>query len=389
MVGLGLMAPLLLLVTTTFAVPICLFLFRSVDNWEIPTLLPRTVAALASWDGTAPPGEETYAALAADLRAARENHREAILARRLNYHEPGFRTLVMNTARAVESAAPASGSLKEFLIGVDPRWRETDWWRTIRQESSRLTPFYLLTAVDLRRDADGGLAAVPADRAIYLGLFGRTFWISLNVTLLCIALGFPVAHFLASAPPRIANRLMMLVLVPFWTSVLVRTTAWLVLLQDQGLLNDLLRWLNIVEQPLQLVFNRTGVYVAMTHVLLPFMILPLYSVMRGIPGTYMRAAASLGAPPWLAFRRVYLPLALPGVVAGALLVFILALGYYITPAIMGGQNDQMVSFFIAFYTNLSVNWGLAAALGTVLLAATLVAYVIYDRAVGIEKMGLS
>ena len=151
-------------------------------------------------------------------------------------------------------------------------------------------------------------------------------------------------------------------LLPFWTSLLVRTVAWVVLLQKEGVLNSLFLSLGIVNEPLKMIFNRFAVYVAMVHVLLPFMVLPLYSVMRGIPPSYVRAASSLGAQPFTAFRRVYVPQTLPGIGAGCLMVFIQALGYYITPALVGGADDQMISYFIAFYASKTVNWGMAAAL---------------------------
>ena len=161
-------------------------------------------------------------------------------------------------------------------------------------------------------------------------------------------LGYPVAHLIAHAPSRRANLLLALVLVPFWTSLLVRTTAWIVLLQQQGVLNDLLVAIGLVPDGgrLAMVYNMTGTAVAMTHVLLPFMVLPLYAVMRGIPPQQMSAAASLGAGPWQAFRGVYWPQTLPGVGAGSLLVFILAIGYYITPALVGGQSGQLISNLI-------------------------------------------
>jgi len=178
------------------------------------------------------------------------------------------------------------------------------------------------------------------------------------------------------------------VLLPFWTSLLVRTTAWVVLLQNQGIVNEVLIWLGIVQAPVQLIYNRIGVYVAMTHVLLPFMILPLYSVMRGISPNYVRAAKSLGAPPTTAFLRIYVPQCLPGIGAGCLLVFILALGYYITPALVGGAGDQMIAYFIAFYTTSTINWGLASALGAVLLAATLMLCALYNRLVGTDRLRL-
>jgi len=173
--------------------------------------------------------------------------------------------------------------------------------------------------------------------------------------------------------------LMILVLVPFWTSILVRVAAWIVLLQREGLVNKSLLALSVVGEPLELLFNRTGVLVAMTHILLPFMILPLYSVMKSVPPTYLRAAVSLGSPPLAAFFRVYVPQTYAGIGAGSLLVFILAIGYYVTPALLGGPNDQMISYYIAQYTNVDVNWGMACALGAVLLAATLILYAVYRR----------
>ncbi len=229
---------------------------------------------------------------------------------------------------------------------------------------------------------------VPAQQAIYLDIFARTFTIGAGVTLLCLLLGYPLAYKLATLPTRISNLLMILVLLPFWTSLLVRTAAWVVLLQREGPINGVLQALGLTDHPLQLVYNRFGLYVAMTHVLLPFMVLPLYSVMRGIPPQYMRAAASLGAEPLRAFLKVYLPQTVPGIGAGCLLVFILAIGYYITPALVGGTNDQMVSYFVAFFTNQTINWGMAAALGAVLLAATLVLFALYARLVGLDRLKL-
>ncbi|MDN7998372.1 ABC transporter permease [Burkholderia multivorans] len=172
---------------------------------------------------------------------------------------------------------------------------------------------------------------------------------------------------------------MILVLIPFWTSVLVRVAAWIVLLQNEGLINKALIGSGLLAHPLALLFNRVGVYISMTHILLPFMILPLYSVMKSIPPTYQRAAVSLGSHPFAAFWRVYVPQTYPGVGAGALLVFILAIGYYITPALLGGPNDQMVSYYVAYFTNVTINWGMACALGGLLLAATLVLYAVYGR----------
>src|SRR5262249_28055865 len=163
---------------------------------------------------------------------------------------------------------------------------------------------------------------------------------------------------------KTANLLLILVLLPFWSSLLVRATAWIVLLQDEGLVNQALMALGITTHPIRMIFNRIGLTIAMTHVLLPFMILPLYSVLRGIPREQWRAAASLGANPLVAFARVYLPQALPGIVAGSTLVFVVSLGYYVAPALVGGPRDQMIGYFVAYFTSSTANWGMASALGT-------------------------
>ena len=181
---------------------------------------------------------------------------------------------------------------------------------------------------------------------------------------------------------------MILVLLPFWTSLLVRTTTWIALLQTQGVLNDLLVWLHVIDDAgrLQMIFNKTGTIVAMTHILLPFMILPLYSVMKTVPPSYMRAARSLGANPLVAFWRVYVPQTVSGIGAGSILVFILSIGYFITPALVGGQSGQLISNLIAYHMQKSLNWGLAGALGFLLLILVLVLYAIYNRLIGVDKM---
>ncbi|WP_431855648.1 ABC transporter permease [Azospirillum sp.] len=378
--ALGLVVPLLVFLLFTFLVPLGGMLWRSVDDWEVGKTLPQTVAALKTWDGKDLPGETAYAALASDIRRATADRTLAVAAKRLNYVVNGYRTLLTKTGRALKEQ-PAAGEAKAALTGIDPAWGERATWSAIKGAGGPVTDYYLLAALDLQRNLDGSIVSAPEEQSIYQGIFLRTFGIGLGVTLTCLLLGFPVAYLLASLPPKQSNLLMIFVLLPFWTSLLVRTCAWIVLLQDQGLINDGLRWLGILDHPVRLIFNRTGVFIAMTHVLLPFMILPLYSVMKAISPAYMRAAASLGAPPAVAFVRIYLPQTLPGIGAGGLLVFILAIGYYITPALVGGAGDQMISYFIAFYTTETVNWGLASALGAVLLSATLVLAVVYGKLV--------
>ena len=366
--------------------PIAGMLVRSVANPELRTVMPQTAALIRDWDGEGLPDEQIFASFAAELRQAYEARMLALAAKRLAYDLPGFRSLLLAAGRKLPEEPAVSW--RETLIGLDPRWGETATWAAIQRAAAPWTPLYLLAALDRQQDAAGQIVRAPPEQAIYVDILVRTFWISFVVMALCLLLGYPLAYQLASLPTRVSNLLLILVLMPFWTSLLVRTAAWVVLLQRGGPVNGLLQALHIIDQPLQLVYNRFGLYVAMTHILLPFMVLPLYSVMRGIPPQYMRAAASLGARPLRAFLRVYLPQTVPGIAAGCLLVFILAIGYYITPALVGGVNDQMISYFVAFFTNQTVNWGMASALGAVLLIATLALFAVYARLVGIDRLKL-
>jgi putative spermidine/putrescine transport system permease protein len=382
----ALVLPLFLFLTLCFIVPIGMMLSHALVDPDIARILPAVTAELKHWDGRDLPPESAYAALARDIRAAREAGTLASAATRLNYDVPGFRTLLFGTGRRLpaEVTAPA----RDAFMAIDPKWGERETWAALRRAGGPVTDFYLLGALDLRRDVDGAIVGTPPQERVFRDVLGRTLWISGMVTLVCLLLGYPVAYVIASQPPGRAGVLLFLVLLPFWTSLLVRTAAWVVLLQKEGVLNSLFLSLGIVHEPLKMIFNRFAVYVAMVHVLLPFMVLPLYSVMKGIPASYVRAAASLGATPFTAFRRVYLPMTLAGVGAGCLMVFIQALGYYITPALVGGGDDQMISYFIAFYASKTVNWGMAAALSIMLLTATMLLYAVYNRLIGIERMRL-
>ncbi|SDW43755.1 putative spermidine/putrescine transport system permease protein [Pseudomonas kuykendallii] len=383
----ALILPLLIFLLLTFLVPMGALLYRSLSNPEVVGALPRTVEAIASWDGKALPDEPVYQALAADLAEARKNQTIGDLSKRLNMELAGYRSLMAKTARALPlKNEPAS--YKDALEALDERWGDPAYWQAIRRNASSLTPFYLLAAVDHRIDDLGEVAPATPDQAIYLDIFARTFWMGAVITAICLALAYPLAYLLANLPTRTSNLLMILVLLPFWTSILVRVAAWIVLLQSGGLINGALLKLGLIDQPLQLVFNRTGVYIAMVHIMLPFMILPIYSVMKGISPTYMRAAISLGCHPFASFWRVYFPQTVAGIGAGCLLVFILSIGYYITPALLGSPNDQMVSYFVAFFTNSTINWGMATALGGLLLFATLILYVVYSWLVGAGRLRL-
>ena len=271
----------------------------------------------------------------------------------------------------------------------DERWGQPEIWETLSLYSPRVTPGYFYNAVDFEKTNEG-IQLKPENERVLITLFIRTMWMSLIITGSCILLGYPVAWLLANLPMRKANVLLILVLLPFWTSLLVRTSAWKVMLQQQGVINDVLVSIGLVDDAARLILinNQFGTIVAMTHILLPFMILPMYSVMQTIPPTYLRAAKSLGATNWTAFWRVYFPQSIPGIGAGSILVFILSIGYYITPEIVGGTKGVFISNRIAYHISSSLNWGLAAALGTILLAAVLILYWAYDKIVGIDNVKL-
>ncbi|MFZ5538664.1 MAG: ABC transporter permease [Pseudomonadota bacterium] len=377
-------APLLLFLLLTFLAPIGALLTKSFVDTEVADALPNVTREIKRWDGRALPDEATFAALIDDVRAARAAGTLAPAATRLNYDVSGFRTLLFSTARQLPERLELPA--RETLLAIDPKWSEVETWGAIARAAGPTTSLYLLAAVDLKLTADGRLVGAPREEAIFVQVLGRTFAIATAVTVLCLVLGYPLAYVLASLPARTANALLVLVLLPFWTSLLVRTSAWIVLLQHEGVLNSALLQAGLIDQPLEMLYRRAAVYAAMTHVLLPFMVLPLYAVMRQIPPVHVRAALSLGAPPSTAFWRVYAPQTLPGVGAGVLMVFIQALGYYITPALVGGPDDQMLSYFIAFYASKTINWGMAAALSLALLAATVALYYVYDRLVGIDRI---
>ncbi|WP_332689018.1 ABC transporter permease [Bosea sp. (in: a-proteobacteria)] len=381
---LALLAPSVLFTALFFAAPLALFMFRSVDNPEIPGHLPRTAAVMQGWSGEGEPNEAAFTALAADLRAIRETPALGLIGRRLNYALPGFRGLLTRTARRLP--AEDAGSVKAAFLAIDQKWRDPAVWGVLHQQSGRLTSFYLLTALDLEKSPEGEIRQVAPEQRIFIDLYGRTLTVSLGVTALCLLIAYPVAAVMARAGPRAASWMLMLVLVPFWTSLLVRSTAWVILLQNEGLVNKSLIALGLIDKPLPLIFNRAGVFIAMVHVLLPYAILPIYSVMKGISGNHLRAAASLGAPPLRVFRTVYLPLTLPGVVAGGTLVFVLSVGFYVTPALVGGPGDQMIGYFIAYFTNSAVNWGLASALGAFLLLVVALIYLALGKLVGFDRL---
>ncbi|TGG94006.1 ABC transporter permease [Natronospirillum operosum] len=380
-------SPLLAFLLISFVIPIGQMMWRSVDNPTIINTLPRTLEAMQEWDGQNIPDEPVFAALAEDLREAQQNRRVGPLAVRLNYEISGARGALSRKARSV---ATMDAPYREQFLESDRLWQNPRLYQIIQREGRPLTLSYYVAATDRAYDADGNIVRRPEQQRIYMTLFGRTFAMSAAILVLTLLLGFPIAFWMAHLPMRYANLLMIMVLLPFWTSLLVRTTSWIVLLQQQGVINSSLVALGILDSGnrLSLMYNMTGTIIAMTHILLPFMVLPLYSVMKTIPPSYMRAARSLGANNWTAFWRVYVPQTVPGIGAGGVLVFIISIGYYITPALVGGQSGRMISNMIAYHMQNSLNWGLAAALGTMLLVSVLILYWAYNKLVGADiKLG--
>jgi putative spermidine/putrescine transport system permease protein len=387
-IAFGMVLPLLIFVILTFAAPIASMLFRSVDNPRMTELAPNLVQALKKWDGTELPSEEVFETAFLDLTAAKEAGTLGRIATHLTYSLSGGRSLILKTKRKFKKIK--SGPYREAMIKSDKRWGDINTWGVLKKVSVRYTTRYFLNAVDRDFDNGGNIVEKPEEKQIYVTLFIRTLWISLLVTLLTLLIGYPIAYLISTQPPRISNLLIIMVLLPFWTSLLVRTTSWIVLLQNQGVLNDIMVWLGIISEQgrIQMIFNLQGTLIAMTQILLPFMVLPMYSVMKTIPLYELRASQSLGANPFVTFWRIFWPRSIPGIGAGGLLVFVLSVGYYITPALVGGAKGQMISNQIAFHMKSSLNWGLAAAMGTILLVAVLILYWLYDKVVGIDKMKL-
>lgn len=386
-----LVSPLFLFVMITFLIPIFDMLIRSVDNSIAGEQFPSVVVEIQRWDldSTEIPDEATFQALFKDFKVGAEQKTISRLGRRLNYEMSGMSGLFRKTARKVKKLeAPESAT--EAMIAIDKDWGDIETWRLVRRESGKYTNSYYLAAVDAEKLSDGSIAMKAEERQVYVNLFWRTLRLSFTITALTILLGYPIAYLLATLKTKISNMLIILVLLPFWTSLLVRTSSWIALLQKEGVINDILVGIGVIgdDGRLAMIHNETGTIVAMTHILLPFMILPLFSVMKTIPPSWVRAARSMGATPFTAFRRIYLPNTIAGIGAGGILVFILAIGYYITPALVGGTKGTLISNFIAYHVSTSLNWGLAAALGTILLLLVLALYILYDKVVGISNMKL-
>ena len=382
-----LVLPLLAFILITFLIPIGDMLARSIDDRQINTVFPKTFEVYKNWDRKSLPSEEVYKTMFFEVKNS-EGYDIGKASTRMNYSKSGWKSLLKKSKRKFKKIE--EGPYKEQMIAIDKKWGDIDYWKALGQMVDPTTMGYYLNAVDLKYDSNKDIVQQKENRRIYNKTWIKTFKVSILVTFFCLILGYPISYLLATLPMKYSNLLMICVLLPFWTSLLVRTVAWMVMLQQKGVLNNLLVMSNLLadENRFQLMYNQTAVVIVMTQILLPFMVLPLYSVMKTISPTYMRAALNLGASPMHAFYKVYMPNSIPGVSAGCLLVFIIAIGYYITPELVGGKDGQMVGNWIAYHLKTTLNWGLCASLGAILLAMMTILYWAYNKIVGIENIKL-
>ena len=384
--------PLVLFIIVSFVIPIGQMLHRGFYNPAVSNVMPNFSVAIKDWDETTGemPSDEILKVFVEDLALARKNREVGKtvgnMATRINYELPGSRSLFTKTARRADKIT--EGPYLEALIAIDKKWDNHNLWRTVKRASNDYTISFFLAALDLKYDENGEISRADPLYQIYVPILMKTLMLSALITFLCFLIAYPVSYLLSTLPLRTSNLLMILVLLPFWTSLLVRTSAWIAMLQTEGIINDIMVYLGVIgdDGRIQMIYNQTGTVISMVHILLPFMILPLYSVMKTIPPSYMRAAKSMGASNSYAFRKVYFPQTIPGIAAGTLLVFILAIGYYITPALVGGSDGIFISNLIADHIRKTLNWSLGSALAAILLVVVLIFYWMYNRLVGVDKL---
>ena len=381
--------PLVVFIGVALVLPTGWLAVRSVYQPLVADALPETLALLEAWDGQEAPGEAVYRSAGGEFRQLLERRAISSVATRVNRERSGMHSAIIRAARQLRGKQP--DSWREAMIEAHSAWADAQAWEALRQAGERFTLRHYLHAIDLEWNAAGALVLREEGRRIHLTLLGRTLLTSFAVSMICLALGYPLAYFIAHSPRRWANLALLAILLQFWISMLVRTTAWIVMLQNQGFANDLLVAVGLVpnDERLSLIYNMTGTIISTTHALLPFLVLPLYSVMRSIPPQYAKAAASLGANRWQRFVHVYWPQTLPGVAAGTMLVFMLSIGQYVTPTLIGGQSGQFFSNVIDYHMQKTLNWSLAAALNIVLLFCALSLLVAYSRLIGLKRLQLS
>jgi len=381
-----LVSPLLFFLIIAYISPIASLLFTSIDDRMVTNMLPKTFKAMKQWDGKDLPSEEVFEAFYQDYKILVEEKRHGKLSTQMNYEKNGFKSILKKLARKMKKFE--EGNYKEQIMAVHKRWADVEYWRALKRRAPTYTYSKYLKGVDMYENEEGKIVEVPEERRIYKILWLRTLEIAFFVTLFCFLMAYPIAHLLATLPMKYSNLLMICVLLPFWTSLLVRTASWMILLQQQGIVNDFFVLIGLVadnNRP-EMMYNKTGTYVAMTQILLPFMVLPLYSVMKTISPSLMRAGKSLGGTPFITFWKVYFPLTIPGIGAGCLLVFIIAIGYYITPELVGGASGTLISNQIAYHMKSTLDWSFASAMGLMLLTGVLVVYWVYNKIVGIDNI---
>jgi putative spermidine/putrescine transport system permease protein len=383
-----LVAPLLLFLLITYISPISEMLTRSVDDKMITKMLPKTFEAMENWDGQELPPEEVFASFLIDYKALVKAKTQGKLGQRLNKEKNGFNSILKKLKRKMKGFE--EGNYKEQIMSVHKRFRDVDYWRAIKRTAAPYSIGKYLKAVDMYTNENGEVVKVEENRRVYVQLWLRTLEVAFFVTLFCFLMGYPIAHLLATIPMKYSNLLMICVLLPFWTSLLVRTASWMILLQQQGVVNDFFVLVGLVsdDNRPEMMYNKVGTYVAMSQILLPFMVLPLYSVMKTVSPSLMRAGKSLGGTPFISFWKVYFPLTISGIGAGSLLVFILAVGYYITPELVGGASGKLISNSIAYHMKQTLDWSFASAMGLMLLAGVMAVYWIYNKLVGIDNIKL-
>jgi putative spermidine/putrescine transport system permease protein len=383
-----LVAPLLFFLLITYIFPIGEMFTRSVDDTMITNMLPKTFKAMENWDEQELPPEEVFSSFLDDYRLLIKNKTQGKLTQRLNKEKNGFNSILKKLKRKMKKFE--DGNYKEQVMSVHKRFADVEYWRAIKRTAPPYTIAKYLKAVDMYVDQNGDIVQVDETRQIYKKLWLRTLEVALFVTIFTFLMGYPIAHLLATIPMKYSNLLMICVLLPFWTSLLVRTASWMILLQQQGVVNDFFVMIGLVADDArpEMMYNKIGTYVAMSQILLPFMVLPLYSVMKTISPSLMRAGKSLGGTPFVSFWKIYFPLTISGIGAGSLLVFILAVGYYITPELVGGASGKLISNQIAYHMKQTLDWSFASAMGLMLLCGVLSIYWIYNKLVGIDNIKL-
>ena len=384
-----LVSPLLLFIFFTFIVPIGSMLTRSTDDSYINKIFPNTFKVYQKWDRQGLPPEEVYAAMFIEIKKA-SGFEIGKASTRMNYAKSGWKSMIKKSKRKFKKIGEDEGPFKDKMIEVDRKWGDPEFWLALGVMVDPKTYEYYLNSIDKRYDSEKNIIDQPENRQIYVKTWVKTFKVSILVTLFCFMLGYPISYLLATLPLKYSNLLMICVLLPFWTSLLVRIVVWMVILQQKGVFNNIMVISGLIadENRWQLMYNQTGTIIVMTQILLPFMVLPLYSVMKTISPNYMRAALNLGASPLHAFWKIYMPNSVPGISAGGMLVFVIAIGYFITPELVGGKDGQMIGNWIGYHLKTTLNWGLSAALGGILLVVMTVLYWIYNKLVGIENIQL-